>query len=250
MRTAVFYSGQARTFASCFANQYHYVLRHFPDPSFFVSVADDAQAGSMELLRRRFGDVVLESAEQPIFAEAQKWAADAPHGGFPCSAAPQNIMRAFWGYRKVFGMCAEPLQYDLFVRIRPDIWFQEFEPPAEMLGEGVGAQLCLTPPWGSYGGINDRFAVLGRIAAQKYFHAFDHIRELLDAGCPFHPETLTRAALERGGAVRPMQRLVADFKIRRMASHRHPQFNPNGDREWLVPEPILGIELLRASITR
>ena len=108
--------------------------------------------------------------------------------------------------------------------------------------DGPWSNGCWTPPWGSYGGINDRFAIMGRDAAQAYMTAFDRIKELLDKGCPFHPETLTRAAVELTGDPEVIQKLVCDFKIRRLPDTGHPS-------EWFVPEPILGIELLRASLT-
>lgn len=244
MKTAVFYSGQARTFASCFPNQYWMVLRHLPDPHFFVSVANDDQAVAMTSLSLRFKNVNIEYVKQPDFPEAAEYARMYAHSGYGISARPQNIMRAFWGHKKAWKMCAKPQEFAMFVRIRPDLYFQEYEGRPWPMGSE-----CMTPPWGSYGGVNDRFAILGGLAADSYFTAIDALDLLLAHGCPFHPETLTRAALERGGHVRVSQKLVTEFKIRRMASEFHPQLNPDRSREWLVPEPILGIELLRASLS-
>lgn len=168
------------------------------------------------------------------------------HGGYPCVVSGQNVIRAFWHYKKAWEMCENPGDYGVFVRMRPDLWFQEFEPLTWNL---LNRWECWTAPWGSYGGINDRFAIMGPDAAPRYMTAFDRIGQLLSDGCPFHPETLTRAAVEEGGVAKCLQRLVTEFKIRRMASAHHPQNNPNRDREWNVPEPIWGIELLRASLT-
>ena len=241
MKTAIFYSGQARTFASCWPNQWWYYLRHFPNPSIFASVSDDPQAKSMDALKSRFERVTVECVKQPDFPEAIELAQKSPHGGYGTSAQPQNIMRAFWHYKKAWEMCEDPTKFDIFVRIRPDIWFQEFDVPDLPF---LNRWECWTPPWGSYGGINDRLAVMGPDAAIRYFTAFDHLKELLEAGCPFHPETLTRAAVERDGIAKCVQRLVAEFKIRRLPDPQH------NNQEWLVPEPILGIELLRASLTK
>jgi hypothetical protein len=241
MKTAIFYSGQARTFNSCWPNHFWYVLRHFPNPHIFASVCDDSEAKSMERLRERFKSVSIEHVKQPDFQDADAVAKKATHSGYIIVVKPQNVFRAFWHLKKAWGMLPEGQEFDIYVRIRPDIWFQEFERPQL---EFLNRWECWTPPWGSYGGINDRFAVMGHDAAVRYFNAFDHIGELLDAGCPFHPETLSRAALEQDGIARPVPRLVTDFKIRRLADAEH------GGREWLVAEPFLGIEILRAALTK
>lgn len=244
-KVAVFYSGNARTFASCFPNQYFYVLRHFKDVKVYASIASDAEANSVNALQERFKNTCIEFVDQPAFPKADEMAAKHQHAGYPCTAKGQNILRAFWHYKKAFEMCNQPDNFDLFVRIRPDIWFQEFDmPPVGCIRDWD----CWTPPWGSYGGINDRFAIMGRIAAERYFKAFDMLDIMIAEGAPLHPETLTRYAVERDGQAHCIQRLVTEFKIRRMKSVRHPQFNPNGDREWNVPEPVLGIEIMRAAL--
>lgn len=249
MKTAVFYSGQARTFASCFQNQYWYILRHLHDPHFFVSVADDPEAKAMALLRNRFRNVTIEIVKQPDFPEAQALAdKHSAYSGYILTASPQNIMRAFWSYKQAWNLCKDPDEFGTFVRIRPDIWFKEYNAPhfGHVWNMSKRRDLCFSPAWGSYGGVNDRFAVLGGCAAEQWFTAIDRIAALLGAGCPFHPETLTAAALGEDCWIKP--ELITDFRIRRMASQPHPQLNPNRDREWEVPEPILGIELLRAAL--
>lgn len=246
MKCAILLSGNCRTLASCFPNAYWHVLRHFPNASVFASFGEDAQAASSEVIRTRFPKAHIEIVAQPEFPEAAKMAEGALHSGYPCSAAPQNVMRAFWHYKRVWGMIPEGQEFDVYVRIRPDLWFQEYEPPTLTL---IEKWECLTAPWGSYGGINDRFAIMGWQAAQRYFTAFDRIGQLLSEGCPFHPETLTRAAVEQDGVAKCKQTLISEFKIRRMGSVIHPQLNPVGGREWLVPEPILGIEIMRSALT-
>lgn len=243
MKTAIFYSGQARTFASCFKNQYWMVLRHFQNPTFYVSVADDAEAGSMELLKKRFSDVNIEYVKQPDFLMADQWAKDYSHAGYSISAKPQNVMRAFWGYKQAWNMKPEDVEFDLYVRIRPDLWFQEFEMPHVW---DIMPGTCLTPPWGSYGGINDRLALMGKSAAERYMLGYDKIQDLLSMGCPFHPETMTRAAVEIDHQAICCQTLKAEFRIRRMADIRSPYIEKR--QEWLVPEPMIGYELMRASL--
>jgi hypothetical protein len=229
----IFYSGQARTFRSCWPNHWWYVLRHFPEAKVFASVADDAQARDMELLRQRFPKAKIEVVKQPDFAEAEKYETMNAWGGYPLSAKAANVLKAFWHYEKVWKMKGGEV-FDINVRIRPDLWFQEMELPGH-----VEAWECWTAPWGSWGGINDRFAIMGAKAAESYMTAHSGMMGLLEAGAPFHPETLTRAAVERNGG-KCVQRLAATFKIRRLADQEH-YF-----KEWLVDEPFLDSEVYRA----
>ena len=230
----IFYSGQARTFANCWPNQWWYVLRHFPHAKVFASVADDAQAKDIELLRQHYPKASIEVVKQPDFPDAEKYETINTWGGYIRSAKPVNILRAFWHYEKVWKM-AEGQKFDINIRIRPDLWFQEFELPAH-----VEKWECWVPAWGSWGGINDRFAIMGHAAAERYFNSFNSLEGLLTDGCPFHPETLTRAAVERDGICRIRQQLAATFKIRRLPDQEH-YF-----KEWLVDEPFLDSELYRA----
>ena len=130
MRTAVIYSGQARTFAQTFPNQYWHLLRRLPSPTFFVSVANDAQAVSMNLLRDRFDHVHLEVVDQPQIPEPPpdpKWLAM-----YPPSSSPQAILRQLWSLNRAwhfFQENADEEVFDLVVRIRPDLAFARFEMP-------------------------------------------------------------------------------------------------------------------------
>lgn len=240
MQTAILYSGQTRTFASCFPNQWWMVLRHYPDPVVYVSIAEDDQSCDMELLRQKFPDVTIQVEKQPDFPEAAELETKHLHSGYPRSARVQNVLRSFWSMEQVWKMAKEDIEkfQPTVIRIRPDIWFKEFEKPymAEV-------RECITPPWGSYGGMNDRFAIMGHKAAEKYFTVFSRYKSLLEQGCPLHPETMQRAALEEGRTCYVRPHLITDFRIRRLPDAQH------GNKEWEVPEPILGIELLRASLT-
>ena len=74
----------------------------------------------------------------------------------------------------------------------------------------IEARMAITPWWGNYGGINDRFGMFGRSAAKAFFETYDRLPALLDAGCPVHPESLVCAALELSGCAFT-RALCADF---------------------------------------
>lgn len=214
MTTAVFYSGQARSFAKVFANQYWHVLRKLPNPEFFVSVADDEQAADMELLRTKFDRVNIEVVQQPTLPEPPP---DPPHlAMYPPSSSPQAILRQLWALDRAWEFYVSRISktHDLVVRIRPDLAFYRFEMPA-LLSPGK----CLTPWWARWGGINDRFAVMGQRAAVNYFTSFQVVDGLLSNGCPLHPETLMAASLALGG-IKPDHTLATEFATIRLDGTR------------------------------
>jgi hypothetical protein len=212
MRTAVLYSGQARTFRRCLPSQFWQVLRKLPDPHFFCSVADDADANDMELLRKNYEHVEVEKVTQPEIPEPQ--GATTFHQlatPYTISVPVQAVLKQLWSLNRVWEFFNEKHtgDYDLFVRIRPDLFFHHFEVPAEW-----PIQRCLAPWWGSYSGVNDRFAILSPGAAEAYFTGFVHLSEMLAEGCPLHPESLVAYAMERAG-VRISRTLDAEFSTLR-----------------------------------
>jgi hypothetical protein len=178
-------------------------------------------------------DVVAAQPELPIPVApfAQDWTLGRMYGHEPytISVHPQAILRQLWQLQRCWEFFAEKAGngitrtdgqvdgYDTIVRLRPDLWFRSFELPGrfasfsptpasaggheggEKRGQmpgGEHAATALTPWWGRFGGVNDRFAILGPAAAQAYFTTYSRLPELLAAGCPLHPESLVKASLE------------------------------------------------------
>ena len=212
--TAVIYSGEARTFAQTFANQYWWLLRLLPDPEFFISVADDAQADDMpRMLRTRFpaNRIHFEKVVQPTLPEPPP---DPPFLSCPPSVPPQAILRQLWALNQAWDFSQSC--HDLVVRIRPDIAFTRFEIPNMVEGS-----CCLTPWWGRWGGVNDRLAFLRDFAIRPYFTTFFRFKRLMDLGCPLHPETLIDASL-RDAAITPSHTLAAEFITVRLDGTTRP----------------------------
>jgi hypothetical protein len=221
--TAILMSGQARSFGGTkipegskratqpwarrtFENQCWYLYRHLRDPEFFVSLANDEHAAEVEpLLLSRFPreKVHVEIVDQPTMPEPPIEAM--LHSAYCCSSPSQSILRDLWHRQRVYEFWREhhSTVANTFARVRPDSYFQSFRP--QLMIEG-----CCVPYWSSYGGVNDRFAIMDRISAPAYFRAFTDVQHLLDKGCPFHPETLLAGALHLGN-VRVNNRLPIHF---------------------------------------
>lgn len=209
MRTAVIYSGQARSFEQCFANHRWHLFRKLDDFEIFASIERSPQADRMrELLMERYGDRVhFEAIDQPELPEP----VPAPPlvAMYPPSSPPQAILRQFWALDQawqLFQDCAHG-KFDRVVRIRPDIAFASLEIP-----EPRSCWECHTPWWATWGGLNDRFAVLGSEAAYLYFTTFTKIPKFLDMGCPLHPETLLKAQME-GFNLTPLSALFVTVRM-------------------------------------
>lgn len=238
MSTAVIYSGQARTFLRCFPTHRWHVFRHFTDLRFYVSVEDDERAGDMDVLREHYEHVHIERVKTP---------ADLPEipiergnaAPYANAASHRQLMAQHWANQRAweFYQSFAPVG-NVVLRMRCDQFFHSFARPTghdvqdvdlttEPEWRAVRSREALTPWWGRFGGVNDRFAVLGFSAAEHYFTTFSKIPRLLDAGCPFHPESLVKASLLDGG-VDLRETLLAEFSTERM----------NGERRWWINETL------------
>jgi len=218
MSTAVLISGHARTFRHTFANQYWMVLRHLDNPTFFVSVVDDADAaGIEEILGRRYeaDQFHVERVTQPTIPEPP--GSPEFHAPAAIKGTVQGILRQLWHLDRVqeFAGCLD--SFDTVVRLRPDLWFHRFVPPRLALLN----LSCVTPYWGSYGGVNDRFAIMGNEAALAYFSTLGALPELLAQGCPLHPESLISRSLE-----------LCDVHIDRTLQTEFSTLRTTGQLEW------------------
>ena len=221
MKTAILISGHTRSFKWIFDNQCREVFSRFKEPVFFCSVVDDEHGRDIEELKTKFpeSDVFIEYVkEQPdcvklvgekIFPKASRNYIDtlfkkcmekskikpAPH------ASPQTIFSSLWHQQRVWELCQKSQVKDIgfYVRHRPDLLFTTLEMPAT-----IADNECYVPWWASWGGINDRWAVMGPLAASAYFTCFDGLPVMLTTntgvhpeGCPLHPEALSGENLRR-----------------------------------------------------
>jgi hypothetical protein len=234
MSTAILISGQLRTFSKCWPTQRWHVLRHFADPHFFITVQFDQAEIIAELIKEYGKDRVHYDprTDPDLTAHLTPELAAAYHLAPYTNAAPAHQLLLQHWYQaacwrqfqdKVLSLGFGVEKFDTIIRMRADLWFHSFDMTWSV--EKCLAEECFTPWWGRFGGINDRFAIMGLDAAKYYFNVWDHIPELLAAGCPFHPESLVKANLERGN-VDLHETLRTEFSTLR------PPGDPRGEQRF------------------
>lgn len=235
MKTAVLISGQLRTIARTWSTIRWHVLRHYPDYHLFICVQDTPEVQFVDTLRAELGaarvhidartDPDLSAHLTPLLAQRYH---DAPY----TNAAPAHQLLLQHHYQaevwKFFCSLTEDTDhggalsrygFDTFIRLRGDLFFHDFAPP---VCDALSFNTCHVPDFAGFGAINDRCAVMGEEAAAAYFNLWSAIPALLEEGCPFHPETLLLAQLERENV-----RVVRDLKT------HFSTLRQNGDvRHW------------------
>jgi hypothetical protein len=238
IKTAIIISGAMRTFDKCLPNLEWMVFRHFPEARFYVATHDDADAAKASLLLPKHPDTIIRRLTQPEMilppgCPAQ-WTPGQyyMHEPYFISVHPSAVLGQLWMLREGWRLYEEATEpAECVIRCRPDLWFHSFTGiPNDETYWIVSPRSSFVPRWGSFGGCNDRFAILGRESARFYFTTFSLIPSLLEQGCPLHPESLIKAALEYGGA-HIAHTLCAEFStLRKDGSMRPPE--------------ITGVELL------
>lgn len=223
MSTAVIMTGHARTFATCIHTFKWHVARHYADPSFYVStVRDEDSAGMEPLLRKLFpsAPVYIEQIEaQPNIPEPAEPVRFEPYAR---SVPVQAVLRQLWQNERGWELYKRTatVEAKTFIRVRPDLYFHSLSNPP--LGDPF-PHTAFTPKWGRFGGVNDRFAIMGRAAAEYYLTAFSYMPTAMSAGCPLHPESLVMAAMELRGCNIDDSLSVQFSTWRKDGQHRPPE---------------------------
>lgn len=199
MKTAILISGQCRTLDVCLPNLQAQIFRHFPEADLWISVANNPDAVQARLFQNAGMKVrLLEAVDQPVLEErdyrqksagGKYYLGEGPHD----QTIVQRVLRQAWHLHRVYTLAASAGEsYDAYMRLRPDQWFI-FGAAGHPI---ITPETAVVPWWGAFEGVNDRFALLGRTAAEAYCW-WPNLDQLLAEGCRFHPETLTKFALVR-----------------------------------------------------
>jgi len=224
MNTAVIISGQMRTFSKCYASQKWMVYRHYePNIHFFVSCKNDEDAASHEMIEHDYDNVHVERYEDPhdLLCPIEHCGRHAPYAN---ANNHRNLMLQHWGNKKAcqFFYDHKSCNFDVIIRMRPDNFFHRFTPKLPCLADLEYGNWAFVPWWGKFGGINDRLAIMGSKCVVPYFRLYDEIFELLENGCPFHPESLLAAILSKY-RVNVRSDLMAHFSTMRRDGLRWPE---------------------------
>lgn len=81
--------------------------------------------------------------------------------------------------------------YDVVIRCRPDIYFENIIPKTELENcqqtEGI-----YFPKFGNYNGLNDQFAFGSSKKMNIYCNLYSNMEKFYDLGCKFHPESMMK----------------------------------------------------------
>ena len=229
MSTAIIITGEMRSFERCIKNLEWQVFRHFPDAKFYVAPADDEDASKAELLREKHEHVWIKPVTQPEMVMPPgcptTWTPGQfyMHEPYHISVPPTAVIGQLWSLREgwhLYESANDPA--DVIIRCRPDLWFHNFVMPGGLYTEGT-ALVAYTPWWGRFGGINDRFAIMGKYAASSYFNTYTKLPYLIEYGCPLHPESLVKTSLEAGGNYVSADLLAEFSTLRKNGEMRMPE---------------------------
>jgi hypothetical protein len=220
-RADVILTGHMRTFTRCLHSQRWHVYRHYDVAAFYVStVQDEDTDGALSLLRQLYPDTPVHVdivTEQPTLPEPVETVRFEPYAR---SVPVQAVLRQLWQLERGWALRQEAgWGVPIVIRMRPDLFFHSFSRPY------VEEDFAQTPYWGRFGGVNDRFAILGQKAAPYYFKTICALDYLLEGGCPLHPESLVKASLEQGG-VTVMDTMQTEFStVRKNGEVRPPEIS-------------------------
>jgi hypothetical protein len=259
MKTALLYSGHARTFAYCAPNHRWMVWRHFKDAHVFASLVDDSDADLFRTRCKSLGvpqdHIHVELVRQPehiplpagcpaegSYIEGQNFM----HEPYAISVPPQAVLKQLWHLNRVWQFASESVEsFDCYVRIRPDLWFHSFTRPDFCGVKTIDGKIKLeyeiqpvsafVPWWGRFGGVNDRFAILGAKAAQAYFTTYRNIEAMIDEGCALHPESLVARGLTYGtSGIAVVHKMAVEFStVRKDGKWRPPEISAGDIAEGL-----------------
>jgi hypothetical protein len=180
MSTAVLISGQMRTADICAES----ILKAFPDADFYIHCVEDEDSHKSEL----FHPVAKSSYLQEPMVERGYYHRQKGRGVH----GVQQVLQQLYGLAKVWDTyVAAGGDHEWVVRCRPDL---RFTTPPENEVDRRGQ--IMIPRFCNYWGYNDRFAMVRREVAMRYFTRWSIFDSYLHNGGIFHPETFLKWSLE------------------------------------------------------
>ena len=163
------------------------VAAHFNMPA----TVDNIQSQEKNVRHRNVGwqrlplqGLLLEDQRaDPLSPEVQRWMKPAfDDDNDEAWQTRRNLIYQLYSIRRLWDLCGlmNAQKFDIFVFLRPDM---EYLDPIDIAG--VGSLIrdrevdLITPEWGKWTGLNDRFAFCSRRGAQAYAKRLDHV----DAFC-------------------------------------------------------------------
>jgi hypothetical protein len=223
MGSVIIIAGHMRTWKTCAHTFKWHVARHLPKPlHFYISTVQDEDADDWKITQELFRPKTLISKVEPSQPELPEPVEPVRFEPYARSVPMQAVLRQLWQLEQGWKLYSDhPVgDVDLFVRVRPDLFFHSFDQTyTPIINE------ALTPWWGRFGGINDRFAIMGGLAAAEYFQTFSKLEQLREAGCPVHPESLVKGSLRQAYCIVRDNLRVEFSTLRKTGEMRPPEIS-------------------------
>lgn len=203
MKVALCLSGHFRSFERTFPTLKSAILDQY-QPDVFIHTWDtmgfDGNRGDGHLIRAAPNDQQLKGMYNPkkiIIEPNKQWDTSKYHIKENIGVRnPAIMLSMFYSICQANQLKSElekelGFTYDVVIRCRPDIYFENFLPKHEM-------QNCFTnnsiyvPKFGNYNGINDQFAFGPSKIMDLYCDIYSNLDKFYDTGCLWHPETMLK----------------------------------------------------------
>uniref|UniRef100_A0A6C0HDE5 Glycosyltransferase n=1 Tax=viral metagenome TaxID=1070528 RepID=A0A6C0HDE5_9ZZZZ len=188
MRIAILFSGRIQQFERCYYNILKYIkINDNNEIDFFLSHSPDLNE-DLESFKKIFKPKLMINEPITYF----------DHTKYPkyCHYQGHNTMCMFINRLRVFKLLetfinTTPTSYDLVISYRTETilnknlnfqWFNQLNENTIYIPEGND--------W--WGGLNDQLAFGTYDSMKIYLSLYEELKQMLDNGCVFHPETILR----------------------------------------------------------
>lgn len=188
MRIAILFSGRIQQFERCYYNILKYIkINDNNEIDFFLSHSPDLNE-DLESFKKIFKPKLMINEPITYFN----------HTKYPkyCHYQGHNTMCMFINRLRVFKLLetfinTTPTSYDLVISYRTETilnkdlnfqWFNQLNENTIYIPEGND--------W--WGGLNDQLAFGTYDSMKIYLSLYEELKQMLDNGCVFHPETILR----------------------------------------------------------
>jgi hypothetical protein len=111
----------------------------------------------------------------------------------------RNLLHALASLKKAWAL-AQDLPADFYLLLRSDLEYIDPWPAADIVPRLLSGEIDFAcPSWHDWGGVNDRYAIATRKAAEAYVSRFDRIPEIAALNQPRNSEQILALVLQQAG---------------------------------------------------
>lgn len=185
MRIALNYTGQLRSWGQCRGNHLDYI---WGDTDIYFYTDKDPEVIGQYEARVKFTQDKNTNFYPDPFKEHRYHTRKVPENTYY-----QTMRQWHCGF---IGFCLIPQDYDIYVRIRPDI---AFNGPINFADFDCSGKKIYIPQGNDYGGVCDQFAFGNHEVMKIYYSIYQTHHELWHEGTVFHSEGMQLANLNKHG---------------------------------------------------